>query len=111
MTRHHTLIALAVLAVALALAGALGWRFLNHLRRTPAGFPDPTPSIGLRLTPTDHTTLPPAEGASPYRSRWGSDAIPTRPPQTSGVPPSRARTGSPPPPSPTRWSSTRPGRR
>lgn len=47
--RQHTLIALAVLAVVLALAGALGWRFLDHLRHTPAGFPDPTVSTGLRL--------------------------------------------------------------
>jgi hypothetical protein len=86
MTRHHTLIALAVLAVPLALTGALGWRFLDHLRHTPAGFPNPTPSTGLRLTPTDHTAPPPAKGASPSRS-------------------------SSPPPSPTRWSSTRPERR
>lgn len=70
VTRHHTLIALAVLAVPLALAGALGWRFLDHLRHTPTGFPDPTPSTGLRLTPADRTAAPP-----------------------------------------TRWSSTRPGRR
>jgi hypothetical protein len=86
MTRHHTLIALAVLAVPLALTGALGWRLLDHLRHTPAGFPNPTPSTGLRLTPTDHTAPPPAKGAAPSRS-------------------------SPPPPPPTRWSSTRPERR
>ena len=70
MTRHHTLIALAVLVVTLALAGALGWRFLDHLRHTPTGFPDPTPSTGLRLTTTDPTTTPPAGNASP--ARWSN---------------------------------------
>jgi hypothetical protein len=60
MIRHHTLIALAVLAVALALAGALGWRFLDHLRHTPAGFPEPTASTGLLLTTAaDHPRAPP----------------------------------------------------
>jgi hypothetical protein len=109
VTRHHTPIALAVLAAPVTLAGALGWRFLDHLRHTPAGFPDPTPSTGLRLTAIDRTAAPPAEGASASRSRWGSDAIPACPPPTTGgVPASRARAGSPPPP---RWSSTRPGRR
>jgi hypothetical protein len=83
MTRHHTLIALATLATPLALASALGWRFLDHLRHTPAGFPDPTPSTGLRLTPTNHAALPLTEGTS----------------------------SSPPPPSPSRWSTTPPEQR
>jgi hypothetical protein len=84
VTRHHTLIALAVLAAPVTLTGALGWRFLDHLRHTPAGFPDSTPSTGLRLTHAERTAAPPADSASASRSRWGS---------------------------PTRWSSTRPGRR
>jgi hypothetical protein len=84
VTRHHTPIALAVLAAPVTLAGALGWRFLDHLRHTPAGFPDPTPSTGLRLTTADRTAAPPAYSASVSRSRWGS---------------------------PTRWSNARPGRR
>jgi hypothetical protein len=110
VTRHHTLTALAVLTVALALTGALGWRFLNHLRHTPAGFPDPTPSTGLRLTTNHHTPPPPEKGASASRSRWGSDAIPARPPPTTaGIPTSRNRAGSPPPPP--RGSHTQPGRR
>ena len=42
-TRHHTP------------AGGLGWRFLDHLRNTPTGFPDPTPSTGLRLAAADRS--------------------------------------------------------
>ena len=54
-TRHHTPTELAVLAVPAALAGGLGWRFLDHLRNTPTGFPDPTPSTGLRLAAADRS--------------------------------------------------------
>lgn len=109
--RQHTLIVLAELAVPLALTAALGWRFLEHLRNTPAGFPDPTVSTGLRVTVADPTVVAPASSASSPWSRWGSDAIPPRPRQTSGVPTAGSRAGPQPPPSSTRWSSTRPGRR
>jgi hypothetical protein len=46
VTRHHTLIALAVLAAPLALAGALGWRSLDHLRHIRPASPIPPPSLG-----------------------------------------------------------------
>jgi len=51
----------AVLLAALALVGLVGWRLTDHLRSTPAGFPEPTPATGLRVTRTS-------------RTRWGSDA-------------------------------------
>jgi len=51
---------LAVLAVPLAGSALLGYRFTEHFRRTPAGFPLPTTATGLRVT-------------RPSRTRWGSD--------------------------------------
>lgn len=103
VTRHHTPIALAVLAAPVVLAGGLGWRFLDHLRNTPAGFPDPTPSTGLRPSAADRSADRSADPTTPTggpitRTRWGSDP-PTRPAvQTDGVPASRTRWGSDPPP-------------
>jgi hypothetical protein len=50
-----------VLAVPLLLTVLLGLRYGAHFRAAPANFPVPTPSTGLRVTPTS-------------RTRWGSDA-------------------------------------
>jgi hypothetical protein len=50
-----------VLAVPLLFAILLGFRYSAHFRATPANFPAPTPSTGLRVTQTS-------------RTRWGSDA-------------------------------------
>jgi hypothetical protein len=113
MTRHHTPVTLAALAAPMALAGGLGWRFLDHLRHTPTGFPDPTPSTGLRLTAADRPadqsadhTAPTSEGAS--RTRWHAHPSPQRAAQTDGVPASRTRWGSDPPmPPPSRPNAGR----
>jgi len=59
----------ALLGAPLLLALALGHRFTAHFRASPANFPVPTPSTGLRVTPTS-------------RTRWASDAredMPFRP--------------------------------
>lgn len=102
LTRHHTPITLAALAAPIALAGGLGWRFIDHLRHTPTGFPDPTPSTGLRLTvadqPADRSagqTPPTSAGTS--RTRWRSDSSTRRSVQTEGLPAPRIRWGSDPP--------------
>lgn len=87
LARHHTPVALALLAVPVAFAGMLGWRFLDHRRHTPTGFPDPTPSTGLRLTARGGAAT---TGIPASRTRWGSDR------SAHPLPP--ARTG-------TRWKS------
>jgi hypothetical protein len=58
--RHHQPGDLAVLAGPLVISAVLAQRFTGHLRRTPAGFPAPTASTGLRVTPVS-------------RTRWASD--------------------------------------
>lgn len=50
-----------VLGVPMLFAVLLGFRYSAHFRATPANFPVPTPSTGLRVTQTS-------------RTRWGSDA-------------------------------------
>lgn len=50
-----------VLVLPLMLTVLLGLRYTAHFRATPANFPAPTPSTGLRVTQTS-------------RTRWGSDA-------------------------------------
>ncbi len=50
-----------VLGVPLLFAILLGIRYSAHFRASPANFPAPTPSTGLRVTQTS-------------RTRWGSDA-------------------------------------
>lgn len=102
LTRHHTPITLAALAAPIALAGGLGWRFLDHLRHTPTGFPDPTPSTGLRLTVTDQPTdrsadQTPPTSAGTSRTRWRSDSSTRRSVQTQGLPAARTRGRSDPP--------------
>jgi len=59
--RHPEMPELLVLGVLLVLAALLGQRLTGHFRKTPANFPTPTPSAGLRVT-------------RPSRTRWGSDA-------------------------------------
>lgn len=68
--RHHTPVDLAGLAGPAVLAGALGRRFGDHLRATPAGFPDPTPSTGLRLAAAERAER---AGMPHSRTRWRSD--------------------------------------
>ena len=50
-----------VLGVPMLLTILLGIRYSAHFRASPANFPAPTPSTGLRVTQTS-------------RTRWGSDA-------------------------------------
>jgi hypothetical protein len=54
--RHHQRGDLVVILIPLAGSVLLGHRFTEHFRRTPAGFPQPTPSTGLRVTPHSRTT-------------------------------------------------------
>jgi hypothetical protein len=54
--RHHQPGDLAVIIAPLAAAGLLGYRFTDHFRRTPAGFPAATTATGLRITPPSRTT-------------------------------------------------------
>jgi hypothetical protein len=58
---RHPQPATLVLGVPLLFAVLLGIRYSAHFRATPVNFPAPTPSTGLRVTPTS-------------RTRWGSDA-------------------------------------
>jgi DDE family transposase len=60
MVQHSRLDDIAVAAVPLVAAGLLGYRFTDHFRRTPAGFPSSTSSTGLRVT-------------RPSRTTWASD--------------------------------------
>ena len=53
---HHRPIDVAVVVVPLAIAVWLAYRFTAHFRRTPAGFPAPTPATGLRVTQASRTT-------------------------------------------------------
>jgi hypothetical protein len=57
--RHHQLPDLAVVVVPFAASVWLAHRFTDHFRRSPAGFPAPTPATGLRVT-------------QPSRTTWGS---------------------------------------
>lgn len=57
---HHHVADLAVIAAPLTVCVLLGHRYTEHFRRTPTGFPTPTASTGLRVTP-------------PSRTRWASD--------------------------------------
>lgn len=54
--RHHQPGDLAVIIAPLAAAGLLGYRFTDHFRRTPAGFPAATTATGLRVSPPSRTT-------------------------------------------------------
>jgi len=58
---RHPVQSTLVLLLPTGLAAMLGHRFSAHFRDTPANFPAPTPSTGLRVT-------------RPSRTRWGSDA-------------------------------------
>jgi hypothetical protein len=108
VARHHTPIALAVLAAPLALTSGLGWRFLEHLRHTPTGFPDPTPSAGLRLAnadrAADRTRQPSPDQSMPTGrpvscTRWGCDSLTPPAVGTHNAAASR-----------TRWATDRPTR-
>jgi hypothetical protein len=57
----RTVADLALLLGVLGLVSFVGWRLTDHLRGTPANFPEPTAATGLRVT----------RGS---RTRWGSDA-------------------------------------
>jgi hypothetical protein len=52
---HHRPADLAVVVVPLAASLWLAHRFTDHLRRTPSGFPMPTPATGLRVTQSSRT--------------------------------------------------------
>jgi hypothetical protein len=56
MTRHHQPADLVLAALPLVAAGFLGYRFTDHFRRTPAGFPGSSVSTGLRVTQDNRTT-------------------------------------------------------
>lgn len=63
LIRHHRPVELLPLGVLLAGCVTVGWLLTSHLRYTPANFPEPTPSHGLRL-------VPPRTPADRYRSAW-----------------------------------------
>jgi hypothetical protein len=52
---HHRPADLGVVVVPLAASLWLAYRFTDHLRRTPSGFPVPTPATGLRVTASSRT--------------------------------------------------------
>ncbi len=52
---HHRPIDIAVIVVPLAACVWLAHRFTAHFRRTPSGFPAPTPAMGLRVTQSSRT--------------------------------------------------------
>jgi hypothetical protein len=54
--RHHQPVELLLVAVPLAATAVLAYRFTEHFRRTPAGFPLPTTATGLRVAPPGRTT-------------------------------------------------------
>ena len=56
MVRHQDPADLAVAALPLVAAGFLGYRFTDHFRRSPAGFPAATVATGLRVTRSSRTT-------------------------------------------------------
>lgn len=58
---RHLELSTLVLGPPLLFTALLGRRYSDHFRATPANFPAPTPSTGLRVTQTS-------------RTRWGSDA-------------------------------------
>jgi hypothetical protein len=84
VARQHTPDALGVLAVPVVLTGVLGWRFLDHLRNTPAGFPDPTPATGLRLLAGDQAAARTRYGGGPPAagSATGGSVRPGKPAKT-----------------------------
>jgi hypothetical protein len=53
--RHHQPGDLGVIVGPLTCAALLAYRFTDHFRRTPAGFPTPTAATGLRVTPPSRT--------------------------------------------------------
>jgi hypothetical protein len=55
VARHHQPTELAVVLGPLVISGLLAHRFTDHFRRAPSGFPDASPSTGLRVTPTSRT--------------------------------------------------------
>jgi hypothetical protein len=55
VARNHQPADLAVLSGPLVTCGVLAHRFTEHFRRTPSGFPSPTSSTGLRITPSSRT--------------------------------------------------------
>jgi hypothetical protein len=64
----------AVALVAVGLVGLVGWRLTGHLRSTPANFPAPTVSTGLRVeTAVPRTRVPLVDGVPASRTRWASD--------------------------------------
>jgi hypothetical protein len=71
----------AVLLGVFLLVGVVGWRLTDHLRSTPANFPEPTSASGLRLTSPPALTEPlvsehrtrQLDGIPASRSRWASD--------------------------------------
>ena len=54
--RHHQPGDLAVIIVTLTATGVLAYRFTEHFRRTPTGFPAATSATGLRVAPPSRTT-------------------------------------------------------
>lgn len=77
MARHHAPLELLLTGPLLLGVAALGFRYGDELRRTPANFPEPTPGHGLRV-------------AAPGRNAFGAG----RSVQTTGIPASRSRWAS-----------------
>jgi hypothetical protein len=53
--RHHGGAELTLLGGAMVLINVTGWWLTGHLRATPANFPPPTPSQGLRFIPRNRS--------------------------------------------------------
>jgi hypothetical protein len=58
IARDHQPVDIAVVVMPLVACGVLAHRFTDHFRRTPSGFPEATPSSGLRITPSSRTRWP-----------------------------------------------------
>jgi hypothetical protein len=65
----------AVWLGALAVVGLVGWRLTDHLRSTPANFPEPTLATDVRLAPgpLSQPRELQLDGMRAPRSRWASD--------------------------------------
>lgn len=68
LIRFHAPADLAVLGAVAIAVGWTGLRLSDHLRATPAGFPDASPAHGLRVDGAR------PDGSRRSRTRWGFDA-------------------------------------